>query len=87
MLASSKDRVGPMLLLKNLFTKLPNIVCTNKKTGLQVAIKRNVMALSSHGSDNSISICSHEPNQKSEYYASRDEVIAIDDQLLAYRSI
>ena len=76
MLASSKDRVGPMLLLKNLFTKLPDIVCTNQETGLQVAVKRNVMALSSHGSDNSTSICSHEPDQKSDNYASWDEDIA-----------
>ena len=87
MLASSKDRGGAMLLLKNLFTKLPDIVCTNQETGLQVAVKRNVMALSSHGSDNSSSICIHVPDQKSDNYASRDEVIAVNDQLLAYRSI
>ena len=34
------------------------------------------MALSSHGSDNSSSICSHEPDQKSDNYGSWDEDIA-----------
>ena len=80
MLSSSKDRDGAMLLLKNVLTNLPDIVCTNQKTGLQVAVKKNVMALSSHGSDNSSSICSHEPHQKSDNYASWDEDIAIEDQ-------
>ena len=34
--ASSKDRGGAMFLLKNIFTKLSDIVCTNQEAGLQL---------------------------------------------------
>ena len=84
MFPSSKDQgVAKNIYLLNYLTSF----LQTRRQDSSSRKQRNVMAPSSHGSNNSSIICSHEPDQESDNYASWDEDIAIDNQLLAYRSI